>query len=191
MTLNTKPSFLQFVCLCLFLYISLCFSPSFARSETSRWLADKTLAENLWSEKDCSGTWATLWPWAKAGNQEARFMLLRLMAPPPDMSGIEPPGAAHDYTSDIRDFVVFFAYAAPYKPEETLSESYRSVAKQLFQSTGFSERSGGRDFLTCIESAKPDCHQIAVEAKLIPTFQEYAAEIDALIAAGFDAACKQ
>ncbi|MCC7305011.1 MAG: hypothetical protein IT558_01995 [Alphaproteobacteria bacterium] len=158
------------------------------QSQDPEWLAAKKSLENLVQEEKCSEYWNILWPWAKKGNLEARALLLISLAPPPDMNIIYAPGSSGDYISKLRDITIMSVHSHGYK--EKWFEDYKNLISDLYVQVGFDEISAGKDFLKCVkDTPSANCIDIAVKEKLVPSFEEYASQIDALMKEGMKSTC--
>lgn len=163
---------------------------SVAPDETSSgWLAVKERFGNLGNAGRCDEQWDVLWPWAKKGKGEARALLLFIMVPPPDMPHVFAPGNTGDFVSRMRDAEIMAIHSYDYKPNEKVHEAYEDVVYQLGVNAGFADSIEGREFLACVKSKSKSCADIAVKGKLVPSFEDYARQVDALINQGFESTC--
>lgn len=152
------------------------------------WLDQTKNGKRLADAKDCADFWNIFWPAAKAGDLEARAILFYLMIPPPDMSFLYAPGNSGDLISRQRDINVMAVhsidYSGPFEPH------YRELALEQFISAGFDFPPGKSKFLECVKKGGKGCADIAVKARLVPSFEEFARQIDAMTAAGMKSSCR-
>lgn len=105
------------------------------------------------------------------------------------------PGGNTDAMSAAYDIRFLSLHASDYHnerlrahPEYPREDNY--VTKVILagaQVAGFPGKS--EILLTCMEEQRTDCAALGVEKGLIPTFEQYAARIDAFIAAGMKSEC--
>lgn len=163
-----------------------------------KWLSDKARLEKLSSDKAemsdeerCQAIWDILWPWAIKDNLEARSYLFFLMAPPPHMKPLLLPGNTGDSVTKFKDAIIMAVHSYPYQFDTDMKETYQNVAHTLYQQAGFEQSSSGRKFLKCLENSENNCAEIAVQERLVPSFEEYAKNIDVFISAGIKSHCAE
>jgi hypothetical protein len=164
--------------------------------DDSEWLADKARleklrSENLTNEELCQKTWDILWSWSKKGNLEARAWLFFLLLPPGSHADVlHMPGRSGDYLTKIRDGLILAAHSSGVEYEnKRYNERHYGITYSFFSEMPV-KNIGGDTFLKCIAlSQSKDCAQIAVDKKLVPSFENYAAEIDALLTQGMKPSC--
>lgn len=165
------------------------------RTQNRQWLKDQA---------HCAETWDMLWPWAKKGNYEARGLLLALTVSMMHMNSLVPPGsdpknrAAHD-----TDIIIMGAHTMPLTKKDSphlfldpdSGEEYPganfpfSYATYLIENRRLPNEKK-QPYLDCLkETPSHACADIAVKDGLVPSFEEYAAKIDALMAKGIKASC--
>lgn len=175
-----------------------------AAEKDSVWQADKARLENLKSEnisdeKRCQETWDILWSWSKRGNLEARATLFMLVyAERPGFPQMFMPGRAGDEVSIRRDAVILGTNSIGVQYADPVRQGvYFERSNELYNSF-FKGWSKGDGFLQClVESSGEHCSHVAKEfsgepvdkTKLIPSFQEYSQEIDALLRQGMMPTC--
>ncbi|MCG7870491.1 MAG: hypothetical protein JAZ11_00125 [Candidatus Thiodiazotropha lotti] len=162
---------------------------SVVAEDNPEWLADKARLESLTEENRCEEQWNILWKWAKRGNMQARSMIYFLMVPSPDMAPIYAPGNSGDFMSSIKDIVVVAVHSHDYRTSLSNDDVYSEAAYELYKQVGFDKSFRGRKYLECVKAEKKDCAEVAVEEKLVPSFNDYAAQIDAFIAEGMTITC--
>ena len=164
-------------------------------SETETWDLDsrrlKNLkSENLTVEDRCNITWDTLWKWSKKGNLQARASLFFFSYPVGAHSSvINLPGRDGDDLTQQRDVLILGIHSLGVNfEEESLNRSFSNQTKIVFE--GFlNDRLKKEPFYKCfIENSDQSCTKIA-EQTLIPSFESYAKEIDALISSGMKPNC--
>lgn len=154
-------------------------------SDDPAWIADRGHLQALLKEHACDKVWKTLWPWAKRGNMEARFLIFMLMVPPPDADILYAPGNSGDYATTMRDALVMAVHSFDFEEESRERADYARTALSMFSGkSGRWER-----FARCARSGKRGCGDIAVKDKLVPSFEDYALQIDALMDKGMTGSC--
>lgn len=150
------------------------------------------LIRELQAAGDCAKYWDILWPKAKAGDMEARWNMYFLMVSPPHMDIMFAPSASQDYVTKMRNAYIIAVHAYDYDGENLSDEEkeviadYKKTSLSLFKHAGFSEEK----FMACVRKGKSKCSHLAVEEKLVPSFEDYAKEIDALMAQGIKSTCE-
>lgn len=164
-------------------------TPSFAADEKL-----SPLLKELQAAGDCAKYWDILWPKAKAGDMEARWNMYFLMVSPPHMDILFAPSASQNYVTKMRNATIMAAHAYDYdgespffgKNEKAAIADYKETAAWLFKHAGFPEKK----FMACVTEGKTKCTHLAVEEKLVPSFEDFAKEIDALMAQGIKSTCE-
>ena len=143
---------------------------------------------------DFAGLWDVLWPQAKLGNIYAKEMIAGAMI----MRGLVPPGADTDNSGRLRHMIIWLVYAAPFpdRPEFVKHSILNSLTRPLLMD-GLPEIApfiwkfgGGREFVACLkqsEISSAECVQLAVKRGLVPSFEQYSAEIERAASAGLRA----
>lgn len=148
------------------------------------WAEAKLAIAEAVNERDCDQVWELTWPWAKAGESEARWGLATGVV----TMGLMPPGAGRDTVTRFRHVVVMSVHgAAAGQPSsaELLATILPTDVEPVM----------GRQLLRCLTDGKQpaqDCIDAAVAEGLVPSFTAYAAELDWLAAAApeADATCE-
>lgn len=129
----------------------------------------------------CARMWDIVWPFAVAGEAEARAILAAGMF----VYGLRPPGA-DDAFALMRHSIILTAYGAvgaSTAPGEGASAS-AAVMRHLFGllQTPFVRDLGGDRLKTCLDEggATRACLQGAVREGFVPDFADYAAETELL-----------
>lgn len=150
--------------------------------------------ERLWKRAarhvalgNCAEAWDLLWPAAKASNDFRRILWEFML---PTISGLLPPGFGADMTLMLRHYSVLAAHGltGSVVDKDRLTVAGEEAAKtylRVHATTATSRRLGlhGGDALThCLSSVTPaaKCVDIAVANGFVPSFDEYAREIDAV-----------
>lgn len=172
-------------------------------SEDSTWLTDrarldKLLSENITDEEDCRIRWNILWPWAKKGNLEARAILSMLTFTAwPLTPQIFLPGRSGDQLSSMRDAAILSIHSIGVRFDDNNQQArYDSQSKTIYNEF-LPNVAFGSIFQACLKEKPGEyCTRLAssyagdpIRWKLIPTFKDYAAEIDALLAQGMKPHC--
>ena len=151
----------------------------------------KTVLTSLASDENkCIAIWDILWPWAKRGNLEARELLFSAVYPTaPDMISLELPGSAGDVLSRRRDAIILAVHTIGFHTgEESIDQNYESDSKH-FYSAFLNDGGQGSAFLKCINTEpNNECAKRFVGI-LFPTFDRYAAQIDAFTKNGMKPRC--
>lgn len=154
--------------------------------------------KKLTDTETCQSIWDFFWPWAKRGNLEARAYFYLMLALPGDWA-IRTPIDVSDFASRIRTIIILQIHSAGVQYDETIDEDTKSLYPDLAE---FYEKQievwdgmKGGTYMPCIKEASTKesaqrCAQIAVQEKLVPSFEDFAAEVDALIAQGLRLTCK-
>ncbi len=140
----------------------------------------------------CEQRWDYFWPLAKKGDLDARLALFWLLAFRLHMDEIYPPGRSHDVVTLTRDIIILGVHSsgATYLKAEGAPDT-NGLLISFLKTAGFSDpHMQGNKFYNCfIKNPTPACTQIALDEKIVPTFEDYAAEIDAAIAIGKNSTC--
>lgn len=145
-------------------------------------------------------TWDELWPQAKAGDMKARGKLYALILGIPHMSRLVPPGSSPDLMTAIRHLVILEVHLVDYwnqqhpKPQDKLPETDTETLRVYFRNNfflqvGFDLSPRGKRFLKCAALQSGGCANQAVEDGLVPSFDEYIAQIDQHVENGAKASC--
>lgn len=170
--------------------IGILFSAGQSRGADPEWAAAKANLEKLVSEGKCDDYWSAIWPFAKKGNLEARMILLTLLAPPVHGTQIIPPGSTGDLVSKLRDIIIMAVHSSDYTGSEDFNQYYKDLAYDLYTKQGFDESVEGRAFLKCVSLKSNDCATIGVKGKLVPSFDDYAKQIDTYTNSGMKSTCE-
>ncbi len=172
------------------LFILSLLSGTSAKAEASNEF--KTLIESPDLQKlKCDERWEHFWPLAKKGDLDARLVLLWLIGFRLHSDEIYPPGRSHDKTTLLRDIIILGVHSSG-ATFRNFNDDEDPTGKRLlisfFEQAGFSNRPDS--FLTCFkQNPTQKCANIAVKEKIVPSFKEYATEIDAAIALGKKSTC--
>lgn len=157
---------------------------------SSTWQAEKVRLENLIQAGKCAEYWDVLWPSAKEGNLEARAILLTLLAPPVHGTQVFAPGSAGDLVSRLRDIVIMAVHTSDYRGSEDSTKYYRELAYDLYLKNGFDQTTDGQEFLKCVREEANGCAEIAVKGHLVPSFEDYANQVNSFINSGMKSTCE-
>lgn len=153
------------------------------------WKAFSRPIEKFEKKKDCQSIWNYLWPKAKAGDKDARFVLLTLIISWPHFMSLTMPGHQSDLVSTTRDGIIMGMHSAGTKfvPNFSTKEQTHPAIDILRE---LLNQISGQKFLACLKQKDSNlCIEEAVEINLIPSFEDYAKEIDTLVAAGYQPQC--
>ncbi len=151
--------------------------------ETAKKKMESVTFGSMSDEAQCQFVWDTLWRWSKRGNVEARYNLFRFVYPGwPGLPHIMMPGRVGDEISLVRDSAILGVYSLEYRSD---------VDIESFLNETIGVVPAGQWFIQCIkEDSIKSCVRAAhSRANLIPSFEEYALEIDTLIAGGAKQKC--
>lgn len=173
--------------LALLLAVTFSFSGQVMAQDMPNW---EIVGTNI-EKGTCEDRWDLFWPFAKEGNLDARAHLLFLLAPALHNDMLYAPGRSGDNVSQLRDIAIMAAHSLGYhhkKPE--VNEHYAGIIDQFLINTPAVKWGNGK-FRNCLikKGLIAECAQVAVEEKIVPSFETYVAEIDALTAQGYKATC--
>jgi hypothetical protein len=147
--------------------------------------------------EQCQHNWDFVWPWAKRGNLQARAMIYVLLTIP-KRQRLVMPGLPTDDLSLFRDTIIFYVHSLGVQYEDVVDEDILSVSGEMAE---FHQGEIGRLYSVtsthlraCIKAAHSreavqPCAKVAVDEGIVPSFESYAAEVDALIAQGLRPTC--
>lgn len=154
----------------------------------------KNLEKNS-QQETCKIIWEELWPKSKKGDLEARFHILTLLAPPPDMTPFLFPGNDGDYASQYRDILIWGVYNSDYllkqSNENNIAKSYKKIIFEYVRAIARSPSSPATSYLNCINKEKDGCDVQAVKDGLIPPFSDFTKNVDKSVMIKKYGTCKQ
>lgn len=162
----------------------------------AQWQKDSAKKVQTDAEK-CQAMWDFFWPWAKRGNIQARAAFYVFMTLPRRYR-LNFPTSSSDFASLMRDAMIFQVHSAGIQYDETADEDIRSeysgMAEFYEKQISFWDGLNGGSYLACIKKANSRdtaqmCAKTAVQEGLVPSFEDYAKEIDFLIAQGLRPLC--
>jgi hypothetical protein len=161
--------------------------PVFEGADDPEWMADKKRAEALFETDNCDDYWQIVWPWVKKGNMDARALLWTRTVPMIHMPIVRPP-ASENVISYLRHLFIITMYNSG--NGILLEEDGETLEQYVYSFIPFVVDSSV-PFAECInDTPSPKCMEIAVEEKIIPSFEDYAAEIDVLMKNGYLGTCE-
>lgn len=142
------------------------------------WISTHKLKiENFDKAKNCDGLFGFLWPEAKNGNLQARYLLMQYIYPPPHHPRMELPGHSESVIDSGRDTMILALHSLGMENEaayEKEGENWRKVAIEFAV-----DKSTHPEFYKCYEAGKSgECTKLAIEKDIVPGFDMFAAEID-------------
>ena len=155
---------------------------------------DKTFAPaGIWAEDfekimsgsvPCPQRWDILWHWSKTGNVAARGQLLYELT----WGDTYRPAYAHDPSLRFRDMAILSVYS--FDDKEPDMEKLQKLGVDHLR---FLQWSNDKRFFACLDKHgyKEACAAMAIEDGLVPSFEDYAKEVDAAIAAGQRPVCNR
>lgn len=124
---------------------------------------------------DCGTVWNVLWPLAKTGNAEARALLFGAVW----QGGLVPPGRSGDRMAALRDTAILAAYGSA-AGDPASRDYFKAILSDLPEAF-----SGDTRAICAKTEAEPTaCLDAGIASGLLPSFEDFAAEIDALAASG-------
>lgn len=169
------------------------------KSAYKDWQSQYTQNKPQTGNETCQRLWDFVWPWAKRGNIEARGMLYTIMTLPRGSSPLLPL-ASRDYISYMRYLIILQVHSAGVQylegAEEDVKSIYTEMSKFHEKQLGFLDNLSGGNYMPCIKNATTlqstqNCTQIAEKQGLVPSFKDFASEVDAMIAQGLLPSCKE
>jgi hypothetical protein len=166
-----------------------------AKAVSPSWEEDMAALEKMIDgdyAENCQGIWDLLWPWAKAGRLEAREFLFYMGVPLIHQPTLLAPGMSKEIFERQDELLVLFAHAAG------MANTNEGAANSLYAdfmyafNEGYLKRIGynSNAWMTCMnKEPSPACADILVKDKVIPSFEEYATQIDLRIAQGQKPVC--
>lgn len=161
--------------------------------DQSEWLEAKADLEALPFERTpegyqkwCQQSWNILWPWAKKGNLEARAELLG------DYYAYKRSMPGHgDWISIKRDLIVLLIHSAGYNYKDNRRyEGSRMMPFEILKELLDSDYPSAKEFSVCrSDSLTTACADQVIKLGLVPSFEDYAAEIDFQISRGKVSRC--
>ncbi|WP_343847388.1 hypothetical protein [Bowmanella denitrificans] len=135
------------------------------------WEESKNEALRSVNSGDCATAWNIIWPWARDGKTEARSLLATGIY----SAGITPPGSK-DAITLLRHTFILSVHGSVNGDAATLELLHSLLNTELLADMG------GKPLQRCLSTNRQpgDCIADAVNAGLVPDFQDYALEIDAL-----------
>lgn len=166
-----------------------------AKSISSSWDEDMAALEKMIDGgymENCQGIWDWLWPWAKAGRLEAREALFYMGLPLIHLPTLLAPGVSEVFSERQEYLNVLLVHAAgSANAHEGATNSLYTDFIDSFNE-GYLKRLGYKSdaWVTCMnKEPSPACADILVKDKIIPSFEEYATQIDVRIAQGKKPTC--
>ena len=142
-------------------------------------LSNKALPNN----EKCQKTWDLLWPQAKEGNLEAREHLFFFSLAMPHNDTLQMPGSGNNFIARMHDGLILAVHSAGVQYKQ---EIYVDVAEGFFTDLGLEKT----EFYKCFkQNLSTDCSRLAVEEGLVPSFDEFAANIDFFVEQGRKPQC--
>lgn len=177
----------------IFLATALLFiSTSIAHAESKdivEWNKKQKIFED-WYANDpdgCNKVFTAVWKDAEKGDLNARFYLLVQMTM---MHGADMnlPSPSADYLTRHRQYIIMSAHSigSTLDNEGTADKKYYTdIILQTMDNI-----SPLRDFEDCLQKDRsPECVKLAVKDGFLPSFEDFAKEIDLYIKAGYTAKC--
>jgi len=166
-------------------------SMAISLSSQANWDEIESYSEQIMEDKSindadkCARIWSTIWPMAKAGNKEARFGLFAMRG----FSDMELTPASHNMATGQFELLVLYIHSLG--ASELSKDAYRKAGQtpDIFSLYPFLNK--GPRFKECMTKLQAaECTQIAVDEHLIPSFEDFSAEVDAGINSGRVSPCR-
>lgn len=178
-------------------------SPETTRLDEQKWAAAKEQFESLWSaeiadKERCYRAWDILWSWSKKGNLQARALLFMLVYPRwSELPQMFLPGRSGDEVSGRRDALILGIHSMGVQYQGNNEPAFSNeYSRENLLNTLLVGWPKGDSFLSCLKTEPTEfCVRYAtssgavIEAPLVPTFDNYAREIEALVAQGSQPHC--
>jgi len=144
---------------------------AYAQKE-SDWEITKNKAASLINSKDCANAWQLIWPWARKGNIEARAILATAIY----AAGLIPPNSTSDAITLFRHSLILSVHGSANGDPAALELLHALLREKLISDMGGSVLEG------CLNIGTPPskCVENAVIDGFVPSFYDYAREIDTL-----------
>ncbi len=169
------------------------------KSAYKDWQNQYTQNKQQTSAESCQQLWDFVWPWAKRGNIEARGILYTIMTLPRRTSPLLPL-VPTDYISYMRYLMILQVHSAGIQYLENTEEDVKSIYSEMSRfyekQLGFLDTLSGGTYMSCIKNATTlqsaqSCTQTAEKEGLVPSFEDFASEVDIMIAQGLLPSCKE
>ena len=140
---------------------------------------------NMSKDEKCTAIWQMQWNLAKAGNLEARYSIQNYLEQKWHVAG-----RPHDDLTRYRDVATIFLHSLG---SQRLYLQMMHTSKNIYvrlMSRYAPAITDNAQLVGCImKESSQACTKIAVEAGLIPTFEQFAAEFDKYLDAGAKVQC--
>ena len=168
------------------------YTPNRVQGYNSTWAVTKGRVLRIRvNDEYCATAWDMVWPWAKAGNLEARHFLHRFLVKNiPTRIPILPPGEESTGDSFLENAVTLAIYAHDHSSDDRneIISLTKTQARAFYKKVGLSEGRGKR-FFGCVEGGGQNCMQIAIEDGIVDPYEVYAERIDRFLKNGIKAKC--
>lgn len=177
---GSAPSIVSVVVWFLALIVATTFGHD-VRAQSTTWdLPELQKARAATARWDCRTAWEILWPLAKGGNNEARYLLMVAK-----VQNTAPPGTNRQSSAEVRNrhSLTLAAYAALAQvPAHAADPNHRWLRESIpIYLRDLSLGSNGDRVAQCYASGRGfrDCLELAVSIGIVPTFEEYAEQVEA------------
>jgi hypothetical protein len=174
--LEPQRFFRRFLLLLLSIVFLGCLPAKAAESSDRKQVESKAVA--LMDSHDCAGAWEILWPLAKTGNPQALTLLTQLVV----FHDLVPPvSISRSQTATLEEQRLDHLLALGMAGWKNLKSEDEVTATGLV--TAMAEERDGDDLkrlARCMKNNedKDQCVKLAVDLKLIPSFEEYVKTMD-------------
>jgi hypothetical protein len=151
------------------------------QAQPANWdLPELQAARAATAQWDCKAAWEILWPLAKTGNSEARYLLLVAR-----IQNTVPPGADPDKTSDLNDRhnIALAVHAALAQVPSHIGDPNHGWLRReiLVYIRKLSLGANGDRVAACYASdgSLRDCLKLALSLGIAPTFEQYVEQVEA------------
>jgi hypothetical protein len=134
-------------------------------------------AREIYQRGDCRESWDILWPLAKVGNREARYLLWSMT-----LDRMMPPGRLGAKWDRHHLTLAAYATLVPSPFELPGSEQHRGARKSIQNAIGALKLGpSGDQVAQCYKSGSslPACLKLATSLGVVQRFEDYAADVDA------------
>ena len=131
----------------------------------------------LVTAKNCDGLWNLLWPEARNGNLQARYMLMQYVYPPPKRMRMELPGHPDSDIDTARDAMILGVHSLGMENVEKYEAENLNWRHSVFEVT--IKKEDYPEFHKCYATEKSSaCLKLALDKNIVPPFDIFAEEID-------------
>lgn len=133
----------------------------------------------LEEKSPCQVLWTQLWEQSKQGSYQARYYLASAV--------MERVLHLPDQGQGARSLAILTVHSLGYSDGSPFSQERPEMIAEYFRSL---RNPSNEEFFSCLEKVKSArCARVGVDKGIIPTFEQFAEDIDAMVKAGHKAEC--